>query len=151
GTFKLVSLGTPTAATDAVTKGYVDAAIAGLAWKDTVRLASTANVALTGLTAIDGVTPIANDRILLKNQTTTSQNGIYLASSGAGTRATDAATSTDILQAAAFVSEGTVNADTAWVMTTNAPITIDTTGLTWVQFGAGAVYSAGAGLILTGN
>jgi hypothetical protein len=148
---RILNLATPTGGTDAANKTYVDNAINGLSWKDTVRLASTANVALTGLTAIDGVTPIANDRILLKNQTTTSQNGIYLASSGAWTRATDAATSTDILQAAAFVSEGTVNADTAWVMTTNAPITIDTTGLTWVQFGAGAVYSAGAGLTLTGN
>jgi hypothetical protein len=151
GGFKIVSLGTPTAGTDAVTKAYVDAGISGLSWKDTVRLASTANVALTGLVAIDGVTPIASDRILLKNQTAPAENGIWVAAAGAWARATDAASGTDVLNAAVFVSEGTANADTAWVMTTNAPITIGTTGLTWVQFGAGAVYSAGAGLTLTGN
>jgi hypothetical protein len=151
GGFKIVSLGTPTAGTDAVTKAYVDAGISGLSWKDTVRIASTANVALTGLVAIDGVTPIASDRILLKNQTAPAENGIWVAASGAWARATDAASGTDVLNAAVFVSEGTANADTAWVMTTNAPITIGTTGLTWVQFGAGAVYSAGAGLTLTGN
>jgi hypothetical protein len=151
GGFKLVSVGTPTAGTDAVTKAYVDAGMSGLSWKDVVRVASTANVALTGLTAIDGVTPIATDRILLKNQTAPAENGLWVAASGAWARAADAATGTDILNAAVFVSEGTVNADTAWVMTTNAPITIGTTSLTWTQFGAGAVYSAGAGLTLTGN
>jgi hypothetical protein len=151
GGFKLINLGTPTAGTDATTKNYVDAAINGLAWKDTVRLASTAQVALTGLTAIDGVTPSAGDRILLKNQTAPAENGIWVAASGAWARATDAALANDLLNAACFVSEGTANADTAWVMTTNAPITVGTTGLTWAQFGAGAVYSAGNGLTLTGN
>jgi hypothetical protein len=151
GGFKLTNLGTPTAGTDATTKAYVDAGITGLAWKDTVRVASTANVALTGLTAIDGVTPIAGDRILLKNQSTASQNGIWVAAAGAWTRATDADADTELLDAAVFVSEGTVNADTAWVMTTNLPITVDTTSLTWVQFSGAGTYAAGAGLTLTGN
>jgi hypothetical protein len=151
GGFKLINLGSPTAGTDATTKAYVDAAISGLSWKDTVRVASTANVALTGLVAIDGVTLVANDRILLKNQTAPAENGIWVAASGAWARGADAAAAADLLNAAVFVSEGTVNADTAWVMTTNAPITVGTTGLTWAQFGAGAVYSAGAGLTLTGN
>jgi hypothetical protein len=146
-----VSLGTPTAGTDAVTKAYVDAGISGLSWKDAVRLASTANVALTGLVAIDGVTPIATDRILLKNQTAPAENGIWVAASGAWARATDAAAAGDLLNAAVFVSEGTTNADTAWVMTTNAPITVGTTGLTWVQFGGPTTYVGGAGLTLTGN
>jgi hypothetical protein len=151
GTFKIVSLGTPTAGTDAVTKAYVDAGISGLSWKDTVRIASTAQRALTGLTAIDGVTPVANDRVLLKNQTAPAENGIWLAQSAAWTRALDADDEAELLNAAVFVSEGTANADTAWVMTTNAPITVGTTGLTWVQFGAGATYTAGNGLTLTGN
>jgi hypothetical protein len=151
GNFKIVSLGTPTAGTDAVTKAYVDAGISGLSWKDTVRIASTAQRALTGLTAIDGVTPVANDRVLLKNQTAPAENGIWLAQSAAWTRALDADDEAELLNAAVFVSEGTTNADTAWVMTTNAPITVGTTALTWAQFGAGAVYSAGAGLTLTGN
>jgi len=151
GGFKLTNLGAPVAATDASTKGYVDAAINGLAWKDAVRLGSTANVALSGLSAIDGVTPNAGDRILLKNQTTASQNGIYVAASGAWARSSDAAAANDILNAAVFVSEGSTQADTAWVMTTNLPITIDTTALTWTQFGAPASYIGGAGLTLTGN
>ncbi|HKE87305.1 MAG TPA: hypothetical protein VKB50_26285 [Vicinamibacterales bacterium] len=151
GGFRITNVASPLSNSDAVPRMYVDNAINGLSWKDTCRLASTANVALTGLTAIDGVTPIANDRILLKNQTTGSQNGIWVAASGAWARATDAATSTDILQAAVFISEGTTQADTAWVMTTNAPITIDTTALTWVQFGAPASYIGGAGLTLTGT
>lgn len=151
GGFKIVSLGTPTAGTDAVTKAYVDAGISGLSWKDAVRIASTANVALTGLAAIDGVTPVATDRILLKNQTAPAENGIWVAASGAWARATDAAAAGDLLNAAVFVSEGTTNADTAWVMTTNAPITVGTTGLTWVQFGGPTTYVGGAGLTLTGN
>jgi len=151
GGFKLTSLGAPVAATDASTKGYVDAAISGLAWKDTCRIASTAQVALTGLVAIDGVTPAAGDRVLLKNQTAPAENGIWVAASGAWARATDAAAAGDLLNAACFVSEGTVNADTAWVMTTNAPITVGTTALTWVQFSGGGTYIGGAGLTLTGN
>jgi hypothetical protein len=151
GTFKIISLGTPTAGTDAVTKAYVDAGISGLSWKDTVRIASTAQRALSGLAAIDGVTPVANDRVLLKNQTAPAENGIWLAQSAAWTRALDADDEAELLNAAVFVSEGTANADTAWVMTTNAPITVGTTGLTWVQFGAGATYTAGNGLTLTGN
>src|SRR5262245_20730741 len=151
GGFKLTSLGAPVAATDAPTEGYVDAAISGLAWKDTCRIASTAQVALTGLVAIDGVTPAAGDRVLLKNQTAPAENGIWVAASGAWARATDAAAAGDLLNAACFVSEGTVNADTAWVMTTNAPITVGTTALTWVQFSGGGTYIGGAGLTLTGN
>src|SRR5262245_33978840 len=151
GGFKILNLGTPTTGTDATTKAYVDQTINGLSWKEPARVASTGNLALSGLAAIDGVTPIAGDRILAKNQTTGSQNGIYTAASGAWTRAIDFVSPADALQAAVFVSEGTTQADTAWVMTTNAPITIDTTTLTWVQFGAPASYIGGAGLTLTGN
>src|SRR5215475_3953272 len=153
GGFKITNLGTPTAATDASTKGYVDAAISGLAWKDTVRVASTANVnvATGGLVAVDGVTTVGGDRVLLKNQTAGAENGIYVAAAGAWARATDAAAAGDLLNAAVFVSEGTTNADTAWVMTTNAPITVGTTSLTWVQFSGAGTYVAGGGLTLTGN
>jgi hypothetical protein len=148
--FKIVGLGTPLSGSDAVRKDYVDNLSAGLAWKDAVRAASTAQRALTGLTAIDGVTPVANDRILLKNQTAPAENGIWLAQSGAWTRTLDADTSDELVNATVFVSEGG-QADTAWVMTANAPITVGTTGLTWVQFGAGTAYTAGAGLLLTGS
>jgi hypothetical protein len=100
---------------------------------------------------IDGVTLATNDRILIKNQAPGAENGIYVvAASGAPARATDADTAAEILQAAVFVEEGTANADTGWVLTTNAPITLGTTGLTFTQF-TGATVTAGAGLTQTGN
>jgi hypothetical protein len=148
---RIINLADPTGATDATNKQYVDGLIAGLSWKDTVKLASTANAALTGNIAIDGVTTAAGDRILLKNQTAPAENGIWIASATAWTRATDADIEADLLNAAVFVSAGTVNADTAWVMSTNAPITVGTTGLTWVQFAGAGTYTAGNGLTLTGN
>jgi hypothetical protein len=151
GTFKITGLGTPTNNNDAANKIYVDGAINGLAWKDTVRLASTANAALTGNISIDGVTTAAGDRILLKNQTAPAENGIWVASATAWARAQDADTEADVLGAAVFVTAGTTNGDTAWIMTTNAPITVATTGLVWTQFGAGAAYIAGSGLTLTGS
>src|SRR5262245_21200703 len=149
--WQITNLGATVNSSNAATKSYVDAAINGLSWKDTVRVASTANVALTGLAAIDGVTPIAGDRVLLKNQTAPAENGIWSASSGAWVRALDANSEAALLNAAVFVSEGSTQADTAWVMTTNAPITVGTTALTWVQFGAPATYVGGNGLTLTGN
>ena len=149
GGFKITGLGTPAAGTDAVTKDYTDNLTAGLSWKEAVRAGSTANRALTGLTAMDGVTPSANDRILLKNQTAPAENGIWLAQSGAWTRALDADAAGEMEQATVFIMEGTTLADTAWTCTTGAPITVGTTGLTFVQFGAGTAYTAGAGLTLS--
>jgi hypothetical protein len=149
--FRILNQGGPINPFDAANKAYVDNAIAGLSWKDTVKLASTANAALTGNIAIDGVTTAAGDRVLLKNQTAPAENGIWIASATAWTRATDVDSEPDILNAACWVSAGTVNADTAWVMTTNAPITVGTTALTWTQFAGGAAYVAGAGLTLTGT
>lgn len=150
---KIINLADPTLATDATTKQYVDALVAGLSWKDVARLASTANVVVaTGtLLTIDGVTTVAGDRVLLKNQTAPAENGLWIAAVGAWTRATDADIEADLLNAAVFVSAGTVNADTAWVMTTNAPITMGSTAMTWVQFSGAGTYTAGNGLTLTGN
>ena len=146
GGFKLTNLGTPVAGTDAVTKTYADNLSAGLSWKDAARAALTTNRALTGLTAVDGVTPVANDRILLMGQTAPAENGLWLAQSGAWTRPTDYDAAGEAEGAAVFVLEGTANADKAFVNTTNAPITIGTTGTVWVQFGGGQIYTAGAGL-----
>lgn len=146
-----ITVPTPTADNHAATKAYVDNLTAGLAWKDTVRAATTANITLSGTQTVDGVALVAGNRALVKNQTTTSQNGIYVVAAGAWTRATDADSEAELLNAACFVSEGTVNADTAWVMTTNAPITVGTTALTWVQFAGGGAVTAGNGLTQTGN
>lgn len=149
--FAITNLGPPSSGTDATNKTYVDNAIAGLAWKDPVRLASTANVALSGLTAMDGVTPLGGDRILLKNQTSAIENGIYVATAGAWTRATDADAGPEIEGMAVFVMEGTTNADTSWVCTTNAPITPGSTALAFVQFSGGGTVTAGAGMTQSGN
>jgi len=151
GGFKLTNLGTPVAATDASTKGYVDGAVSGLSWKDACKAATTANITLSGLTAVDGYTPTANDRILVKNQTTAANNGIYLAASGAWTRAADFTNAADMDGSAVFVEQGTTQADTAWVCTADQPITVGTTPLPWVQFSGQGTYVAGNGLTLTGN
>jgi hypothetical protein len=151
GGFLITNLGAPVAGTDAVTKQYVDGLISGLAWKDNVRVASTANVTKSGLIAVDGITVIANDRVLLKNQTAPAENGVWSASSGGWTRVTDMDFNTEFPNAAVFVSEGTVNKDTAWVCTTDNPITVDTTAITWVQFAGGGTVTAGNGLTQTGN
>jgi hypothetical protein len=150
---KITSLGTPAAGTDATTKDYVDALAQGLSFKEPVRFASTANRALTGLaaTSLDGTAPVANDRILLKDQTAPAENGIWLAQSGAWTRALDADSSGDLEAATVLVTEGATLEGKAYTLTTNAPITVGTTALTWVLFANGASYSGGAGLLLTGT
>jgi phage-related tail fiber protein len=157
GGFKITSLGTPTSSTDAATKAYVDAAVNGLDWKASVRAATTANGALATAyengDVIDGVTLATGDRILIKNQTTGSENGIYTVNaSGAPTRATDADASAEVTAGlAVFVSEGTVNADTQWGLTTNDPITLGTTALTFAQIGAGTTYTGSNGISVAGT
>ena len=146
---RITSLADPTAATDGANKQYVDNAIAGLSWKDPVLAASTANVNIASPGGvIDGMTPSPGDRILLKDQSTASQNGIYVynGSAVAMTRATDADTGAEMEGAAVFVLNGSTNADRAYTCTTNPPITVGTTSLTWAQFGGSQVYTAGAGL-----
>ena len=96
---KLTSLATPTVGTDATNKDYVDNLSAGLAWKDSVRAATTANITLSAPQTVDTVSVIAGDRVLVKNQTTPSQNGIYVVAAGAWTRATDADTSDELVNA----------------------------------------------------
>jgi hypothetical protein len=153
GGFGITNLASPVNPNDGANKTYVDNAVAGLSWKQPCRVASTANVniATGGLIAVDGVTVVAGDRVLLKNQTTAGQNGIYVAAAGAWLRSTDANTSAGLTQATCYVESGTTQADTAWTQTTDPPITVDTTALTWVQFSGGGTYQAGNGLTLTGN
>ena len=144
-----------------VTKGYVDAVKQALDIKDSVHVASTANVSLTagssGLEAgdtIDGVTLVAGDRVLLKNQTTASENGIYVAVASGGTpaRSDDANASADVTSGMfVWVEEGTSNGDQGYVLTTNNVITLGTTALTFTQFSGAGQITAGNGLTKSGN
>lgn len=135
---------------DAATKAQLDAAIQGLKWKDPVRAATTTNITLSGTQTIDGIALVAGDRALVKNQTAGAANGIYIVAAGAWTRATDMDASSEVLGAAVFVSEGTVQGNQQWQMTTDGPIVIGTTSLTWTQINAGAAYSAGNGIAING-
>jgi hypothetical protein len=146
---RAVNAGDASGANDLVTKQQLDAGIRGLSWKQAVRVASTGTVTLASPgTTIDGVTLAANDRVLLKDQATGSQNGIYVwtASGSPLTRAVDADASAEIDSMAVFVESGTVNADRMYVLSTDNPV-LDTTALVYSQLGGGGVYTAGAGLV----
>jgi len=149
--------GTPTDDAHAATKAYVDAARSGLDVKQSVRAATTAAVLLaSGLEngdAIDGITLATGDRVLVKNQGTASENGIYVVqASGAAVRATDFDGTGEVSGGAfTFVEEGTVNADSGWVVTSNGAITVGTDAIAWVQFSGAGQITAGDGLTKSGN
>jgi hypothetical protein len=149
--------GTPTDDAHAATKGYVDAARSGLDVKASVRVATTAPVLLaSGLEngdTLDGVTLATGDRVLVKDQSTGSENGIYVVqATGAAVRATDADVSAEVTAGMfTFVAEGTTNADSGWVLTTNDTVTLGTTALTFAQFSGAGQITAGDGLTKTGN
>lgn len=141
---------------DLVPKRYVDGVAAGLSYKAAVRVASTANVTISnpGTAVFDGVTLSNGDRVLLKDQSTASQNGVYLfnGSGSAMTRTTDADTSSEVVGGmTVWVNEGTANADTAYTLITNNPITLGTTALTFTQTSGLGQVNAGAGLTKTGS
>ena len=142
-------------ATSLATKEYVDAVKVGLDFKDSVRVASTANVNISSApAAIDGVTLSSDDRVLLKNQSTGSQNGIYVfnGSGSAMTRATDADADAEVTAGMfVFVEEGTANADNGYVLTTDGSITVGSTSLTFTQFSGAGQIVAGDGLLKSGN
>jgi hypothetical protein len=153
-------IATPTDAAHIATKGYVDAARQGLDVKQSVRVATTAPINLSAdLEAgdlIDGVTLVAGDRVLVKNQSTAIENGIYVAvSSGAASRSSDAngtADTGELLPGTfTFVEEGTVNSDKGFVVSTNGTITIDVTQIAWTQFSGAGSFEAGDGISQTGN
>jgi hypothetical protein len=148
---KITGLADPTSAQDAATKNYVDSVAQGLDVKTSVRAATTANITVSATQTIDGVALIAGDRVLVKNQTTASQNGIYVVAAGAWSRAADNDTWAELVSAFVFVESGTVNGDTGWVCSVDPGGTLGTTNVTFAQFSGAGTYLNGNGLSLTGN
>jgi hypothetical protein len=172
---RITGVGTPTQGTDAANKSYVDAVKQALDIKDSVRVATTAALTVTAAgsgatktltnaatqTAItlDSIVLALNDRVLVKDQAAGADNGIYTVTNVGSastnwvlTRASDADISADVTPGMfAFVEQGTVNADNGFVLTTDGPVTLETTALVFVQFSGAGQITAGAGLTKSGN
>lgn len=156
--FKITNLAEPTSPQDAATKNYVDMAVQGLDTKESVRLKTTANINIaapgTNTSDFDGITPQIGNRLLVTNQTNAAENGVYVYQ-GAGTPLTRAADADSDAEVTAgqymFVEEGAAAGDTGWLLITDNPITLGTTGLTYTQFNGVGSIVAGAGVEFTGN
>jgi len=156
-TYKITSLGAPENSTDAATKAYVDSVTEGLHIHEAAVAATTANISISNdLEAgdvLDGVTLVAGNRVLVKNQSTASENGIYVVqASGAAVRATDFDQPAEVDGGDfIFVTGGTANDNTGWVQTSTGVTTIGTDPIYFTQFSGAGTYLAGNGLTLTGN
>ena len=149
---RITGLGDPVSAQDAATKNYVDLAVQGLDPKQSVKAASTANIAtLSGTMTIDGVALAAGDRVLVKDQSTASANGVYVVAAGAWSRAADMDAWGELVSAYLFVEQGTVNADMGFLCTVDPGGTLGTNPVSFVQFSGAGQIMGGAGLTRTGN
>jgi hypothetical protein len=151
GGFALTNVLSPVGPQDAATKAYVDAASLGLDVKASVRAASTADLTLSGTQTVDGVALVADDRVLVKAQTDPEDNGIYVVAAGAWARAEDADGDNVTAGLYTFVEEGTAAADSGWILTTDNPVVVGTSGLLFTQFSGAGQITAGAGLTKTGS
>jgi len=145
-----VLVATPSASSHAATKGYVDSVAQGLYWKDAVKAATTANITLSGTQTIDGVSLSAGDRVLVKNQTNSYENGIYVVDASAWSRSSDMNAASEFSGAAVFVQQGTTWADVGFVCTSEV-VTVGTDAVAFAQFTGAGQFTAGAGLDLTGS
>jgi len=151
----ITNVADPVNAQDAATKGFVEATSQGLDVKDSCVAATTGNItistALNNGDTIDGVTLSTNDRVLVKDQSTASQNGIYVVGSSPA-RADDLAAGADAAGMFTFVEQGTVNADNGFVCTSNkGSAVVGTNNLTYAQFSGAGQITAGDGLDKSGN
>lgn len=153
GANKLTNLAEPTADSDAATKYYVDAARTGLDVKASVRVTTTANITLSGTQTIDSVAVVAGDRVLVKDQTDASENGIYVVASGSWSRSDDADQPAELNPGTfVFVEEGSATyANSGWVVSSDGSLTIGTDDIEWVRFSGTGQIIAGDGLSKTGN
>jgi len=141
---------TPSSNTDIANKFYVDTVAQGLGPKAACQVATTTNITLSGLQTIDGYTTLAGDRVLVKNQSSSQYNGIYLASASTWTRSTDMDVWSEVPGAYTVILNGG-QADTGWVCTATQSGTINVTAMPWVQFSGANTYFAGTGLSLLSN
>ena len=151
GSQRITALATPTATTDAANKAYVDSVVQGLDPKASAQAATTASVTLSGTQTIDGIALSAGARVLVKNQSTASQNGIYIVAAGAWARSTDADTFAKLVSAYLFIEQGTTQADTSFTCTVDTGGSLGSTAITFVQFSGAGTNTAGTGLTLSGN
>ena len=148
----ITNLGEPVNASDAGTKSFVESTAQGLDVKDSVKVATTANITLSGTQTIDGVAVSADERVLVKDQSTASQNGLYLCKAGAWQRTTDLAAGDDAAGMFTFVEQGSVNADNGFVCTSNkGSAVVGTNNLTFAQFSGAGQITTSDGLQKTGN
>lgn len=153
GSNKLISLAPGVSGTDAVNKNQLDAAILALTTggAKAVRMATTGNITLSGTQTIDGVAGAVDNRIFVRAQTAPAENGLYLMKSGAWVRTTDADTWSELVGSLVAVEEGTANADTLWLITSDLGGTLGTTAVTSIQLPGPSDILAGAGLTRTGQ
>lgn len=142
----------PVSGTDAANKNYVDGVAATGNNKGAVRTATTGNISLAGVQTVDGVTLVATDLVLVKDQTVPSENGLYVVASGAWARTTNADTTAEVKPGLfVFVSEGSTQGDQGYTLTTNDPVTLGTTALVFTQTSGAGQILAGTGIQKTGN
>ena len=143
---------TPTADAHFATKGYVDGVSQGLDIKDSVKVATTANITLSGTQTIDGVAVSADERVLVKNQSTASQNGLYLCKASTWVRTDDLAAGADAAGMFTFVEQGSTQADEGFVCSSDkGSAVVGTNNLSYTQFSGGGNLTAGDGLDKSGN
>lgn len=139
-------------ATTAYVKNVVDSTFQGLVVQPSCRLATTANITLSGTQTIDGVSALEGNRVLVKNQSTESQNGVYLVASGSWSRATDFDSNAEVVPGSYFyIEDGNDNGATTWVLGTTGTIIVGTTGLTFNKFSSADSVTAGDGLVKVGT